>query len=172
MDTISLVVFAILAVASLSVRVQSFPEGCVKMTGSPSEGKPGEFYVKVYPNLRTTTIVKMMLELSNSACEGKLWRSSNTSSAVMEPMTCSNMSYMEGYGFYAKMSNAAVMWVSEQGMHALTIVFITNTARPSGAITRIAVAHSIQIHEMFLVILHSLGCVTRYCRYRTTNLCM
>lgn len=115
MDTISVVVLVILAVASLSNCVKSFPAGCVKMIGSPSEGIPGEFFVKVYPNIRATAVVKMMLKLVNSGCEGKLWRSSNTSDAVMEPMACSDMFFMEGFGFFANMSDAAVMWVSKQG---------------------------------------------------------
>ena len=131
-----------LALASLSVRVQSLPEGCVKMSKSPSEGKPGEFFVKVYPNIGTATLVKMMLELVNSGCEGKLWRSSNTSNAVMEPIACSDMLFLEGGGFFAKMSDAAVMWVSEQGTHSHSqSVFITNTARLSGTM-----AHGIQTH--------------------------
>ena len=140
----SAVFLTIFVVASLSIRVQSFPEGCVKMIGSPSKGSPGEFFVKVNPNSRTATVVKIMLELSNSACEEKLWRSSNTTDAVMEPMTCSDMLFMDGYGFFAKMSNAAAMWVSEHATHSQSF---SHFARLSGAI--ICMNHGVKIHKMF-----------------------
>lgn len=84
------------------------------MIGSPADGIPGELEVKVKPNIRSDAIVKIMLELTTSACEGKLWRSSNTDNAVMEAITCSDLSYVEGFGFDASdMSDAAVMWVCD-----------------------------------------------------------
>lgn len=116
MATVSAVI-TLLVVASFVI-VESFPEGCTKLSGSPEDGKPGEFFVKVHPYITDVTLVNVMLELVTSGCEGKLWRSSNTSNAVMEPITCSGMYLIpQGHGFFAKMSNAAVMWVSNQCMH-------------------------------------------------------
>lgn len=82
--------------------------------GSPKDDNSEGYFVKVYPNVRTDAIVKIMLELTTSACEGQRWRSSNISDALFMPMTCSGMFFMEGFGFFAKMSDAAVMWVSEK----------------------------------------------------------
>ena len=117
MATVSAGILAVLVFASLSISVKSFPEGCTKLKGSPGDGKPGEFYVKVNSTVRADAIVKIMLELSNSGCEGKLWRSSNTSDALMAPIICSDMLYMETFGFFANLSDAAVMWVSELHGH-------------------------------------------------------
>lgn len=121
MSTISAGILTLLVIASISIRVESFPDGCAKMIGSPADGIPGELEVKVKPNIRSDAIVKIMLELTTSVCEGKLWRSSNTDNAVMEAITCSDLSYVEGLGFDASdMSDAAVMWVSEQSRRTWT----------------------------------------------------
>ena len=119
MASVSAGILAVLVIASLSISVLSFPEGCTKLKGSPGDGMPGEYFVKVYSTVRANTIVKIMLELTNSGCEGKLWRSSNTSNAIMAPITCSDMFYMESFGFFAKLSDAAVMWVSELHGHCI-----------------------------------------------------
>ena len=112
MATVSIGILALLVIASLSISVQAFADGCTKLTESPEDGSRG-FFIKVYSTVRAETIVKIMLELSTSSCEGKLWRSSNTSNALMAPMTCSDMLYIEKFGFFANLSDAAVIWVSE-----------------------------------------------------------
>ena len=113
MATVSAGILTFLVVISVSICVESFPNGCTKLIGSPKDGIPGEFLVKVYSHTKPAVVVKIMLELTNSDCEGKLWRSSNPSTAVLKPITCSKMLYLQGFGFFAKLSDAAVIWVSE-----------------------------------------------------------
>ena len=82
------------------------------MVGVLEEGIPGEYVVKISRGVKPHTVVQIMLEIVTSGCEGKAYRTSNTSGAPMKPITCSRMIYIEGFGFAAKMSDAAVMWVS------------------------------------------------------------
>lgn len=113
MAIVSARIIVLLVIAGFSICVESLPDGCTKVIGSPKDGLPGEFFVRVHPTVKPETVVTIMLELTNSNCKGRLWRSSNTSNAIMKPITCSRMYYMEGFGFFAKMSDAAVIWVSK-----------------------------------------------------------
>lgn len=115
MATISAAILTILAIVSLSPRAESYPEGCTKMVGLIDDAIPGEYVVKVSRGVKSFTIVQMMLEITTSECQGKVYRTSNASDSPMKPMTCSNMIYIERFGFAAKMSDAAVMWVSKLG---------------------------------------------------------
>lgn len=110
MGTVSAGVLSFFMVATILIGVQSLPDGCTKMVGSPKNGIPGEFIVKI----ESSDIIKIMSQLNASVHNGKPWRSSNTSSAVMEPINCTIMWYLVGFGFAAKMSDSAVIWVSEQ----------------------------------------------------------
>ena len=113
MATVSAGTLALLVIASLSVCSQSWSIGCTKLIGKP-EGRPGEFLVKINHALAVQKIVNMMMELGTSECQGRLWRSSNASDALFTLVTCSDLMFQEeDHGFSAKMSNAAVMWVSK-----------------------------------------------------------
>ena len=115
MATTSVVFITLLVITSLSMRAESYPHGCKKMVGPLEDAIPGEYIVKMLRGTKTHTIVKMMLEMATSGCEGKVHRASNSSDAPMQPMTTSSMIYIERIGFAAKMSDAAVMWVSKLG---------------------------------------------------------
>lgn len=118
MATVSAAIFTILMIVSLSLRVESSPQGCAKMVGNPEQGIPGEFVVKISREVKPHVVVQMMLEIVTSECKGMVYRSRNTSDAPMKPITCSGMIYIERFGFAAKMSDAAVMWVSKLGQLA------------------------------------------------------
>lgn len=117
MATVSAGILTILVITGLSIwAVESIPEGCRKI--DKRFGKhliPNKFIVKFNASFTDDEMVKIMLELVTSGCEGKLWRSSNTSNAVMKPITCSNMIPIMRFSlFTAKLSDAAIIWVSEQ----------------------------------------------------------
>ena len=115
MATVSAAIFTLLMIVSLSLRTESYPEGCAKMVGNPEQGIPDEYVVKISREVKAHIIVRMMLEMATSECKGMVYRNSNTSDASMKPITCSSMIYLERFGFAAKMSDAAVMWVSKLG---------------------------------------------------------
>ena len=118
MATVSAAVFTLLMIVSLSLRAESSPQGCTKMVGNLEEGIPGEYVVKISREVKTYIIVQMMIEIATSECKGMLYRTGNTSDASMKPITCSSMIYIDRFGFAAKMSDAAVMWVSKLGQLA------------------------------------------------------
>ena len=113
MTTVSAALFTLLVITSLSLRAESSLQGCTKMVGVLEEGIPGEYVVKISHGVKAHTTVQIMLEIATSGCQGKVYRTSNASDASMKPITCSNMIYIERFGFAAKMSDAAVMWVSK-----------------------------------------------------------
>jgi len=115
MATGSAGVLAILVIISFSICVvESIPEGCRKID-ERYDIKHDKFIVKFKARSTKDKMVKVMLELVTSGCEGKLWRSSNTSNAVKEPITCSDIHPIMLFSlFAAKLSDAAVIWVSEQ----------------------------------------------------------
>lgn len=112
MATVSAAVLTLLVFTSLSLKAESFPNGCTKMVGFPEDGIPGEYIVKMWSKVKSHTIVKIMLEMTNSECERRIYRTSNASDAPSKPIACSGMIYIERIGFAARMSDAAVMWVS------------------------------------------------------------
>lgn len=113
MGIASAAIVSLLVIGSLSWGANSLPEGCTKMIGTTDGAIPKEYIVKM-KKTTVSVLINIMLELTNSGCEGKTYRMSNTSNPAMGRMTCSNMAYIEGMGmgFAAKMSDAAVMWVS------------------------------------------------------------
>ena len=115
MATVSVGFLALLVIASLSVCTQSLPIKCRKLIEKPGNGRPTKYFVKINLALPVQKIVDMMLELGTGECQGRQWHSSNASDALFTPVTGSHMIYEEGkHGFSAKMSNAAVMWVSNK----------------------------------------------------------
>ena len=112
MGIVSATILSLLVVGSFSWRAQAFPEGCKKLIGSIEGAIPEEYVVKMTKDTLPVLIVKMMLEMTNSGCEKKVYRTSSASNSVMGPITCSNMLYIDRFGFAAKMSDATVMWVS------------------------------------------------------------
>ena len=113
MATVSAAILTLLVITSLSLQAESSPKGCAKLVGVLEEGIPGEYVVKISRGIKTHVVVQMMLEMATSECKGSVYRTSNTSDAPVKPITCSGMIYIEKFGFAAKMSDAAVMWVSE-----------------------------------------------------------
>ena len=112
MDTISAAILTLLVFASLSLRAESFPKGCAKLVGFLEDGIPGEYVVKMSKGVKPHHIVQLMLEMSTDGCQGRLYRTSNAPDALTMPMSNSGMIYIENFGFAAKMTDAALMWVS------------------------------------------------------------
>ena len=117
MATVSAAILTLLTITGFLLLVESSPvlKGCAKMVGVLEDGIPGEYVVKMSSGVKSHTIVQMMLEMTTSDCAGKVYRTSNAPDASMKPMTCSKMIYIDGFGFAAKMSDAAIMWVSKLG---------------------------------------------------------
>lgn len=116
MATTSAAFITLLVITSLSMQAESYPHGCKKMVkGLLEDAIPGEYVVKMLSGTKPHAIVQMMLDMAMSKCEGKVHRTSNSTDASMQPMIVSSMIYIERFGFAAKMSDAAVMWVSKLG---------------------------------------------------------
>jgi len=117
MATISAAIITLLVIIGFSLPAESFPvlKGCTKMVGVLEKGIPGEYVVKMSSGVKPHTIVQMMLEMTTSDCQRRAYRTSNAPDAPMKSITCSKMIYIDGFGFAAKMSDAAIMWVSELG---------------------------------------------------------
>ena len=112
MATVFAAILTLLVIVGSSFRAESFPQGCRKLVGSPEDHIPGHFVVKMSRGVSTQAVVQLMLEMATSNCARMMYRTSNTSDASEEPITCSGMIYMGYFGFAAKMSDAALMWVS------------------------------------------------------------
>jgi len=111
----------LLVISSFSWRAQAFPEGCKKLVGSIEGAIPDEYVVKMTKGTLPVHIVKLMLEMMSGDCERKIYRTTSASNALMGPITCSKMVYIERFGFAAKMNDAAVMWVSNNRADLLSI---------------------------------------------------
>ncbi|XP_065911090.1 uncharacterized protein [Dysidea avara] len=143
MGIVSATILSLLVVGSFSWRAQAFPEGCKKLIGSIEGAIPEEYVVKMTKGTLPVLIVKMMLEMTNSGCENKVYRTSGASNSVMGPITCSNMLYIDRFGFAAKMSDATVMWLCDQDLvdyiepsYAITLPTTQpTTATPSTPVT-------------------------------------
>lgn len=114
MATTSAAVIMLFVIIGSSLRAESFPKGCAKLVGFPERGIPGEYVVKISRGVLSHTVVNMMLEMARSGCEGKVYRTSNASDAPVKPINCSGMTYIDRFGFAAKMSDAAVMWLCDK----------------------------------------------------------
>ena len=112
MGIVSTTILSLLVICSFSWRAEAFPVGCNKLTGTMEDAIPEEYIVKMKKGTLKEHIVKLMFEMTNSGCEGKITTTSSASKAVKGPIACSNLIYITGIGFAAKMSDAAVMWVS------------------------------------------------------------
>ena len=82
------------------------------MVGVLEDHIPGQYVVRVSRGVKPAVVVQLMLEMATSDCARTMYRTSNTSDASEEPITCSGMIYIQYFGFAAKMSDAALMWVS------------------------------------------------------------